>query len=232
MEEEEEEEPIQIEQSEGPNDNTISLCLIGKLWTKKSYNVFGIMETMKKIWQPLKGVTCRDMGNNMISFQFQARSDMQKVLAMEPWHFNKHALVLKQASEVSHPSELRFDTIPFWIRLYDLPFTGRDEKTARIIGGRFGDVVEIDKNTIGGLMKSIRLKIRIRIDKPVKRGTKIKLGDTAPCWIPITYERMPSFCYWCGMLGHLHKDCEQLREKEDRDGTVDDSEMPYGEWIR
>lgn len=229
MEDEEEEEPIHIEASEGPNDHTISLCLIGKLWTTKSYNVFSLMETMKKIWHPLKGVTCREMGNNMISFEFQAKGDMQRVLSMEPWHFNKHALVLKQASEVSQPSELQFDTIPFWIRLYDLPFIGRDEKTSRIIGGRFGEVMEIDKNTIGGMTKSIRLRVRIRIDKPVKRGTKIKLGNTTPCWIPITYERMPSFCYWCGMLGHLHKDCEQLRENEDRDESIEESEMPYGD---
>lgn len=95
----EDEEPLYIERADAPNETTMSMCLIGKLWTNRSFNVFGLMEAMKKIWSPLQGMTCRDMGCNMVSFQFNSQRDMDKVLAMEPWHSNKQVLVLKRLTD-------------------------------------------------------------------------------------------------------------------------------------
>lgn len=232
IEEDEDEEPIFIEQPEEPNDHTVSMCLLGKLWTSRSYNTFGLIETMRKLWSPSKGVTCREMGNNMISFQFKSKGDMQRVLAMEPWHFNKHVLVLKRITDAAQPSEIEFNSTPFWMRLYDLPFNGRTESTIQQIGGRFGEVLEVDKETMIGVGRSIRIKIQVRLDKPLKKGTKIRIGKSEPRWIPTTYERLPSFCYWCGMLGHSHKDCTQLMENEENGERLAESEMPYGDWMR
>lgn len=214
LEDEEEEEAIQIGGVNVPNDETMALCLIGKLWTERSYNTFALMETMKKLWCPSKGLICRDLGNNMIAFQFNSARDMKRVQAMEPWHFNKHALVLKQISKDTQPSGMEFDEIPMWIRIYDLPISGREITTIRQIGKRVGEVVEIDKETITSLTRSVRLKVVIQLGKPLKRGIKIRIGQAEPCWLPITYERLPSFCYYYGRLGHTQKDCDKLEEKD------------------
>lgn len=56
VEEEDDEEPILIVESDEPNDDTVSICLLGKLWTSRSYNMFGLMKTMKKLWGPSQGV--------------------------------------------------------------------------------------------------------------------------------------------------------------------------------
>lgn len=47
--EEDEEEPICIDATCVPNDATVSLNLLGKLWTDKPYNKYGLFETMKKV---------------------------------------------------------------------------------------------------------------------------------------------------------------------------------------
>lgn len=232
VEEEEEDEPVYIESSsEGTCDPT-SWILIGKLWTNRPYNTFALMETMKKLWNPTRGMTCRELGQNMIAFQFRSKRDMERVLDMEPWHFNKHVLALKSIKEDIQPSMMAFNYVPFWIRVYDLPLMGRNEKTLKMIAGRIGEFIDLDKDSSIGLTRSVRIKVNLPMEKAMKRGIKVKIGEAKPCWLPITYERLPSFCYWCGMLGHTHKDCTNLHEKEDNGEEVKENEFPYGDWMR
>lgn len=200
--EEEEDEPIQIDDSHDATDETVTLCLPGKLWTDRPYNKYGLIETMKKVWCLSKGMICRELGDNLISFQFNNKRDLDSVITMEPWQFNKHILVLNPISGDIQPSLQKFDSCPFWIRLYDIPVRGRGEVTLRQIGMRFGVVKEIDSSTTTGIARSVRMKVVIGLTKPLRRGTKIKIGNSEPCWVPITYERLPSFCYWCGKLAY------------------------------
>lgn len=58
-EEEQEEDPIHIEETQGDLDDTVKLCLLGKLYTDRPYNTYGLIETMKKLWCPTKGMVCR-----------------------------------------------------------------------------------------------------------------------------------------------------------------------------
>lgn len=64
-----------------------SLCLLGKVLTSKPFNAFGFLETMKKAMKTSKGFTAKEVGNNLFSFKFQSRKDLQDILAREPWHF-------------------------------------------------------------------------------------------------------------------------------------------------
>lgn len=232
FDEEDEEEPLQLVGTDVPNDDTASLYLIGKLWTSRAYNSFGMVETMKKLWNPSRGLTCRDLGSKLMSFQFNSSRDLKRVMDMEPWHFNKHVLVLKQRTDEIQPSAMKFNTIPFWIRIYDLPKIRRTELTLRQIGSRFGEVLEVDSSTLSGITRSVRVKVMINLEKPIKRGTKIQIGKADPCWLPAAYERLPSFCYWCGLLGHTHKDCLKYQDMEDEGNVVPEAELPYGESLR
>lgn len=150
---------------------------------------------MKKLWCPGNGLTCQDLGGNMVAFQFNSMRDMKKVKEMEPWHFNKHILVLKQITQDIQPSSMKFNEVPIWIRIYDLPISGRNTKTLNQIGERVGKVIEIDKGTVSSITRSVCMKVEIQLDKPLRRGIKVRISQSAPCWLPITYERLPSFCY-------------------------------------
>lgn len=200
-----------------------SLCLVGKVWTQKSFNVFGLLDTMKRLWNPAYGLTCREIETNLFSFQFKNIRDLQKVLSMEPWTFNKHILVLKRAKSDVQPSAMNMDSVPFWIRIYDLPYGGRSEDIIQQIGTRIGKVLEIDKSTLQGMSRSVRVKVEINLRKPLRRGTKISMGQGEPLWLPLKYERLQSFCYTCGRLGHNLNECDTDEDKE---------EPLYGEWLR
>lgn len=168
----------------GYNDRTIALCLIGRLWKDRSYNTFGLMETMKKLWCPSKGMTCREMGSNMISFQFNDKRDMERVVVKQPWHFNKHILVFSPIFNEIQPSMMTFDKTACWIRLYDIPMVGRREDALQQIGRRLGELKEIDASTTSGIA-SVRLKVVLDLTKPLKRGTKVRIGDANVFGFPL-----------------------------------------------
>lgn len=231
VDEEDEEEPIQIAGEFEVTDETVSQCLLGKLWTEKPYNTYGLFETMKKSWCRTIGMICREMWMNIISFQFHNKIDLDRVLAMEPWQFNKHVLVLSPLSGETQPSKMQFNKTPFWMWVYDVPMVGMTNIILRQIRSHFGEVLEIDSTTLDGFAKSVRIRVVLHLSKPIKQGTKIRIGTAQPYRIPITYERLLSFCYWCGMFGHTTKDYDKLQDMQEKQGNVTEESMPYGDFL-
>ena len=53
-------------------------------------------------------------------------------------------------------------------------------------------------------------------------------GDVIGCTI-LKYERLPNFCYWCGLVSHDARDCERwIRSK----GSLKKSDQNFGDWMR
>ncbi|KAL8541619.1 hypothetical protein ACS0TY_002762 [Phlomoides rotata] len=59
---------------------------------------------MKKTMKPSNGFIAKEVGQNLFSFQFRSETDLREVLAREPWHFDKHLLVLKELNMGEQPS--------------------------------------------------------------------------------------------------------------------------------
>lgn len=54
---------------------------------------------------------------------------------------------------------------------------------------------------------------------------KVALADSSEeSYIILLYEKLPNFCYACGKLGHIMRDCE--------DHSVDKVSLAFGSWIR
>jgi hypothetical protein len=65
--------------------------------------------------------------------------------------------------------------------------------------------VETDEEGVGW-GEHLRVKIQIDISKPLSRGRILKIqGD--PVWIAFQYERLPKFCFHCGVIRHGPSGC-------------------------
>lgn len=122
--------------------------------------------------------------------------------------------------------EVDFSIIPIWIRVERLPMGLMNRSAARAIGDDIGEFVEVEAD--GGELaagRSLRLKIRMDIRKPLRRGITVDLGgDRGDRWCPISYEHLPDFCYVCGLIGHVDRACSKKLGK--------DEPTPYSKELR
>ena len=100
------------------------------------------------------------------------------------------------------------------------------EDIGRDIGSKIGRVLEVDKRAIQtDQAKFLRIRVEVQIDKPLRRGGYVKNDEGGRFWVDLRYERLPTLCYRCGILGHDEKHCqgsslEQLSKRQ------------YGEWLK
>ncbi|XP_012837518.1 PREDICTED: uncharacterized protein LOC105958060 [Erythranthe guttata] len=75
----------------------------------------------------------------------------------------------------------------------------------------------------------MRVKVQIDVSQKLKRGMYLHEANGNKVWVTVTYERLPNFCFLCGILGHGAGKCP-LRYEE---GFIDPGEnLPYGTWLR
>ena len=73
--------------------------------------------------------------------------------------------------------------------------------------------------------KFLRIRVEIPIDKPFRRGGNITNAEGERVWINFKYERLPTFCYICGILGHDDKHCHMSQSGGSK-------EKQYREWLK
>lgn len=101
------------------------------------------------------------------------------------------------------------------------------ETILRNIGNFVGSFVKADPvNMPGGWRMYMRIRVNMDIGKPLKRRMRIKEGGDWN-WLNLKYERLGTFCFVCGMLGHFERDCSVIYANPEKD-------IPrvYGVWLR
>ncbi|KAL2932982.1 Protein lin-28-like protein A [Bienertia sinuspersici] len=97
------------------------------------------------------------------------------------------------------------------------------------IGNCMGGFIEFDDSDPLGLDNFMRIKVMIDFDKPLRRGIKIAINSNTSKWVDIKYERLGDFCYNCGKLGHVDRECTMMQGDYDKPNN-----MVYkcGPWLR
>ena len=167
----------------------------------------------------------RAIENGLFVVQFASLRDKNKVLAGLPWTFDQSLVLLQEIEDDIQPSHVIINLCPFWIRLYNLPLRSRSDAHVRLIGGCLGTVLDLDSDGIGW-DKSARIRVLIDVTQPLRRVQRISLKNGASILIEIKYERLPTFCYACEILGHIERDCLNTQEEEREE------ERQWGSWLR
>ncbi|KAL8555996.1 hypothetical protein ACS0TY_003708 [Phlomoides rotata] len=180
---------------------------------------------------PARGFTAKEIDKNLFSFHFTTEADLRTVLNREPWLFEKSMVMLRELGRGEKPSALVFNKTAFWVRIYELPMAARNRTSIALIAGKIGDVVEVDSLSLEGFSRSVRAKVNIDLQRPLLNVIHIELGASKKIWIEFKYEKLPSFCYLCGTLGHLRKECD-LAEGEIGLDNIPETKLPFGDWMR
>ena len=75
----------------------------------------------------------------------------------------------------------------------------------------------------------LRIWVDIDVTKPLMRGKMIHVEGVEAYWVFFKYERLPSFCYRCGILGHQDRECRKVHK-----GclSMDEGKLQFGHWMR
>ncbi|KAL2898783.1 putative quinate permease [Bienertia sinuspersici] len=185
-------------QDEGKEEEEaqIELSLVGKLWTNKNINTNAFMNTIMSIWQPKHGVDISNIGKNQFIFKLYHWRDKLRVWEDQPWHFDRHALVLGEVDGNIKPYDIELHEIPMWVRIYNLPIKGRLNPTNVMnIGNKIGK--DNDDRNMGGNPRGCakRLfvpKTRREEEKVVKEQIREMANRLGGVVINSTQEEIPT----------------------------------------
>jgi hypothetical protein len=82
-----------------PSYPSETYTLAVKFFTRRIINVEAITRTFKPLWRAEKGFSARDMGDNIILFEFEEKADLERVLLLEPWSYDKYLVAFRRLEE-------------------------------------------------------------------------------------------------------------------------------------
>ena len=81
--------------------------------TKRALNIDAIAKTFSPIWRARNGFKVQKEGDHVVLFTFDNKTEMEKVLAAEPWSFDKHLMVLQRHDKDTDVVDMKFNMVTF-----------------------------------------------------------------------------------------------------------------------
>lgn len=185
---------------------------------------------MTGAWKTREGLEVETVGKNMFLFKFECKKDRKWVLKNGPWFFDKQLLILEEPTAKLRTTEVELKNVAFWVRFINLPMGYRNKRAAEKLGNDLGQFLEVDCDKDEQCWgNNMRMKVLLDISKPLRRGFMLKSDEISnECQVSIRYERLPEFCFKCGWIEHVAKECEEEEEKQ----PTDETRYEFGPWMR
>ncbi|KAK3013453.1 hypothetical protein RJ639_009371 [Escallonia herrerae] len=202
-----------------------ALTFIVKAITTKTIYLKALQSILTKAWFPLKGMKINQIQGNIFSIVFCHEWDRKRIMDARPWSImNSHLVVLDWPTNLAIEN-ISFDYSPFWIRIFGLPPNQMTKNNAEKIDRKIGKVLDIDFTSDGKI--SFRIRVEINITQLLHSGFHKSKAANSQSWMNLRYEHLPDFCFNCGRLGHVQRNCVFLPLE-----IQDHRSCPYGPWLR
>lgn len=122
---------------------------LAKLLSEKPVLVDAMADTLGRIWCPLRGLECKEVGVNIFLFTFHQESGKRMAVENGPWEFGNDLLVFEDFVPSKWIEDYAFDIIPIWVRVLRLPLGLMNREEGEAIGAEIGEVLEVDARANG-----------------------------------------------------------------------------------
>uniref|UniRef100_A0A803QJ80 Reverse transcriptase domain-containing protein n=1 Tax=Cannabis sativa TaxID=3483 RepID=A0A803QJ80_CANSA len=228
--EEEDEGGINYEGEDRDDEDTFDArwALVGRFITDQTIDFDAMQNKLAALWRPKRGLYVKLLDSNRFLFQFFHEIDIVRVIEGSPWTFNRVVLIFQRLKEGDSPREIVLKELDIWVQLHDVKSGFRTDRLVRDASNYVGSFIEADKKNFKGNWRGyLKARVTIDVEKPLKRRMKVRTVGKEWFWVNFKYERVPLFCFICGIIGHSERFCEELFVK-----PIADIVKPYGEWMR
>ncbi|XP_039812082.1 uncharacterized protein LOC120675055 [Panicum virgatum] len=195
-----------------------------RVHTTKPFSHAALFNALRNAWAAAKEVTFKAREPNLFVVQFHCLRDWTRVMDGRPWLFRGAAIVMEEYDGYSNVKAYKLDKIPIWARIQGVPeMLMKKKELAEKVAKKVGETIMLLVND-GKINSTPYLKARVWIDlnKPLVRMVPITLKERMICLVQ--YEKLPSFCFFCGCLGHEVAECG--------DGVHPKEKCEWGDWLK
>ncbi|RLN12566.1 hypothetical protein C2845_PM09G10010 [Panicum miliaceum] len=183
---------------------TSDCAIIGKVLSKNVLHIQTILSALRPGWGNPRGLTMRTVGDNLFIAEFGSKQDKARILDGSPWSVGNRAVLIQEFDASMRRTDICFNQMSIWVRINNLPFEWMNEQWGRKIAEMIGSVEKVDVDAQRRAWGPyLRAKVKIDITKPLRRGVALFSAKRKRTeWYEIRYEKVPNYCYSCGIIGH------------------------------
>ncbi|KAJ8754033.1 hypothetical protein K2173_001931 [Erythroxylum novogranatense] len=183
-------------------------CVIGRLLTEKIINFPIFKQIIASIWRRVKGMMIKDLGNN---------------------NYQQQILLLRRLQPMENPRQVELVRLELWVQIHNIPSGFMSEKLAVDAGNYIGEYLESDSRNSSLIWRDfMRIRVLMDIRQPLKRKLFVKRPQGEKICLDFKYERLNTFCYFCGIVGHTDRFCRLLYEHP----NIPREKFAYGVWLK
>ncbi|KAL4296152.1 hypothetical protein GQ457_12G013400 [Hibiscus cannabinus] len=205
-----------------------SLWLVGSIVSCKQFDGDSIIRIFRSVWKTKNISEMVELQPNFFLIKPSSPNAKDLILKRRPWSVHNDFLSIKPYVPALAITDYVFHFMTIWVRVYKLPLRAMNRDMGFRLGGTVGTALGVDHRVEGGNMgEFLRILVEVDIRKPLRRCVLLQNGlanQASPC--PLRYERLPDFCYFCGLVGHVLSSCTS------KSAADDGKRLQYGSWLR
>ncbi|KAM0844124.1 hypothetical protein ACQ4PT_057265 [Festuca glaucescens] len=198
-------------------------AFVGKVLAPNKHHVQTIASALRPAWGNPKGLTFNPAGDNLFVAEFGSKADRDRVMEGSPWTVGRNAVLMKKYDVDVQPQMVVFDCFAIWARILALPNRLMNSQLGLEIAKPIGLVKKVECDDRGRCWGTfMRLRVEVKVDEPLLRVVTVFSSKLQAAEIfAVQYERLPIYCFSCGLIGHSTLVCSTLAERDEND------ELPY-----
>ncbi|KAF4383100.1 hypothetical protein F8388_009131 [Cannabis sativa] len=211
---------------------TIAHSVVGRFFSKKTVSNGTLRKALSGLWKLHPGWRFQTVKPRTFIFRLGSSKEVKYVLDNGPWNLCSGFLLVAALPEDGKWESADLSSMDIWVKARGVPLPFLTESCIQQMASRMGKLLQANKVRKNGVILNdyLRFQVRLNLAVPLLAGVSLPEYGQKKVWSFFKYEKLPIFCFKCGVIGHVETDCSGKK----RMVTVQDGRnIPlFGSWLR